>query len=219
MFLQIFNIIKNIMEDDNKLVTLSDLEKDDEIITAWDNKEIVETQKNKMEKLKQLRFNTIPDEVIDNALAEIIHTTSWYNYENFKHNVNNIINGKIHVPFSLKAKDKESKKLDFWMLRTFVNVNKVPTISYNGKEYSKKEVYLSKQFNNTLRKYCKDTLKDEVQFYTYISSPHGTGQKLDLDKLSQNDKMILSVKGDSNPDDLILFQFKKKTPEVYIGKI
>lgn len=205
------------MEDDNKLVTLSELEKEDKIVTKWD--EDTTHLKEKMEKLKQLRFNKIPDEVIDLALLQIIADTKWYDYGSFKYITNYVINGSFpHVPFSLRARNKENGQLDFWMLRTFVNVEKDPKFKCGEKEYNKKEVFLSKQFAHALKKYCKETLKDEVQFWTYTTSQFGTEQKLDLDKLSKNDKILLNIRGDSNPDDLILFQFKKKNPEVYIGK-
>jgi hypothetical protein len=122
------------------------------------------------------------------------------------------------VPFSLRARNKETGQQDFWMIRTFVNVEKDPKIKFNDKEYNKKEVFLSKQFAHALKRYCKETLKDEAQFWTYTNSQFGTEQKLDLTKLSQNDKNLLCSRGDSNPDHLILFQFKKKSPEVFIGK-
>lgn len=205
------------MEDDNKLVTLSELEKEDQIITKWD--EDTTHLKEQMEKLKQLRFKQLPDEVINLALQQIINDTKWCDYESFKLITDHIINGSFpHVPFSLRAKNKENGQLDFWMLRTFVNVEKDPTFGHIYGEYNKKEVFLSKQFAQALKKYCKETLKDEVQFWTYTTSQFGTEQKLDLDKLSQNDKILLSIRGDSNPDHLILFQFKKKSPEVYIGR-
>jgi hypothetical protein len=205
------------MEDDNKLVTLSELEKEEKIITKWD--ENIEPLKEQMEKLKQLRFKRLPDEVIDIAINQIVNNNKWYDYESFKLGIDSIINGSFSpIPFSLRAKNKETGKLDFWMLRTFVNVEKDPKFIFNNKEYNKREVFLSKQFVQTLKKYCKETLKDEVQFWTYTNSQYGTEQKLDLDKLSQNDKILLNIMGDSNPDHLILFQFKKKSPEVFIGK-
>lgn len=205
------------MEDDNKLVTLTELEKEDQIITKWD--EDLGNLVSQMEKLKEMRFSFIPDEVINKALQPVVGD-KWYDYESFKNNVFGILHGAVPVePFSLRARDKETGQLDFWMLRKFVNVEREPKFEHEGKLYNKREVYLSKQFGHTLKRYCKETLKDEVQFWTYTTSQHGSDQKLDLNKLSQNDKILLSVRGDSNPDHLILFQFKKKNPEVYVGVV
>lgn len=204
------------MEEDNKLVGLVDLEKEEHIPTKWDD--VTEDLKTQMQKLQKLRFNVIPNDILDQAMNEIIIHTDWIDYENFKESVKNILEGPVPVPFSSKVRDKETGNMDFWILRTFINVKRNPVFINEFKEYNKREVYMSKEFSSKLRKYCKDVLKDEVQFWIYTNSPYGTGQKMDISKLSQNDKTILTIRGDSKTDELILFQFKKKNPEILVGR-
>jgi ribonuclease HII len=112
------------------------------------------------------------------------------------------------------------------MLKTFINVNKIPFFineekmedgTTEVKKYNKREVFLSKQLDNALKQYCRETLKNETQFWKYTNIPSNSIHKINIDKLSLYEKNILNTKGNSNLDDLILFQFKKKN-EIYIKK-
>jgi hypothetical protein len=205
-------------EEDNKIVTLADLEENDEtekVVTQWDSKDKIKYASENMEKLKNIKFENYPQNVLDLAMFEILDGIGWTDYVTYKNNVENIING-IKYPFCLRTKDKLSRKLDFWLVRTFINFSKFPTYNIEDKVYKKKEVLVSKQFNNCLRKYCKEQLKDEVQFWFFTGTLNGE-QKLDMSRFSSTDMILLSSRGDGNPDDLIMFQFKKKTREIMVG--
>lgn len=208
------------MEEDNKLVTLADLdeieETDEKVVTLWDSGDIIRYANENMEKLKKIKFKNYPQSVLDMAMSEIFDGIGWNSYHAYKNNVENIVNG-VRYPFCLRTKDKLSGKLDFWLVRTFINFAKFPTYTIEDKVYKKKEVLVSKQFNNYLRKYCKEQLKDEVQFWFFTGTLNGE-QNLDMSRFSNADKILLNSRGDNNPDDLILYQFKKKNNEIMIGK-
>lgn len=207
--------------DDNKLVTLEDLE--EKIVTEWDNEDKVSYAKENMEKLKKMKFNNFSETVLNMALHEVLSNAGgWTNYDGFNRHVNSIVHGH-QVPFSMLTIDKVTGVRDFWLVRSVVNVVKYPEYIVGGengeveKRYNKKTVLMSKQFLDYLRKYCKEVLKDQVQFWIF-SHDLGGQQHLDMNKFSASDKVLLANRGDNNPNDILMFQFKKKVPEVMVGR-
>jgi hypothetical protein len=204
------------MEDDNKLVTLEELEEEEKVVTEWDNVDKLKYSKDQMDKLMQVKFVSYSQEVIDTAIGEVLRSVGFDEYESFRYTIDSILTG-TRIPFSLRTKDKLTGNMDFWLVRTFINVQKNSVIVHEEKEYNKKEVLVSKQFCDTLRKFCKEQLNDEVQFWFFTTGMEGA-QNLDMSKFSNSDKTLLSARGDNNPDDLILYQFKKKHHEIMVGK-
>jgi len=78
---------------------------------------------------------------------------------------------------------------------------------------------MSHQFCNELRDYCRTILRDEVQFWTFTGS-YRNKQHLDIEKLSADDMNSLrDIVKETNPNNLVMIQLKKKSSEVYVGKI
>ncbi len=201
------------MEEDNKLVTIDELK--DKVVNNWCDPEKLELLKNQMESLKKVRFNYYDEKVITFAVNDILNKLKWNNYEEFKNEVDVILSGK-RIPFAIKTKDKNTGKFDFWLLRIFVNTLREPVYEVDQIQYNKKSVLLSKQFNDALRKYCKETLKNEVHFWCF-SGDSNSERQLDFSKFSSYDKELLIKNGDNNIENLLMFQFKRKNQEVMLG--
>ena len=108
--------------------------------------------------------------------------------------------------------------MDFWLIRAFVNVG--PSNEFYEVEsvkYNKRDVLMSKQFCDFLRDYCRNQLKDEVQFWVFTGT-YKNKQHLDMKKLGPNDIRALESIGETNPDNLVLVQFKKKIAEIIVGR-
>lgn len=121
------------------------------------------------------------------------------------------------MPFTLKIKDKFTNKWNFWIVKSFVNVNskfyKIDTEGESSISFPKKNVLMSKQFTDYIRDYCKNTLLDQVQVWIFTGSYVGR-QHLDLSKVNKDDLDLLDTK---DPNDLVMVNFKRKVPEVHIG--
>jgi hypothetical protein len=221
-------------QDENHLITASDLEEDEvkepELEpNLWDSKELLESLAKDMDVLGGIRFKkqVLSTEVLDLALKEVLKSVGWDNYQNFCDTVYDILNGPrngpTRVPFSVKTRDKLTNRMDFWLVRSFIHVDEENS-EYKAEpdsteSFSKKTVLMSREFSSHLRTYCKDVLKDEVQFWVFTGSYKGK-QHLDLTKFNDSDIKRLQNGGKKlNPDNLIMIQFKKKAPEVIIGKI
>jgi hypothetical protein len=204
-------------EDDNKLVTIKDLA-DPEVKTLWSDETILEQLKQEMDKLSKVRnsHNTVPQEIIVRALAEVLTELGWSDYATFLNSVNKVLNNPRNIPFSVRTKDIKTGKNDFWLMRIFINNG---VYVDENRTYSKQNVLLSRQFAKYLRDFCKTELRDEVQFWTFAGK-YNNNQHLDLSKLKPFElKLLQEIKGDIDANNLIMFQFKKKTPEVMVGNI
>jgi len=205
-------------EEDNKVVDSEDLNSEHEEVTnIWSNKNTLNALAEEMAKLSKVKFNVeqIPEKVIIKAIAEVLSNVGWTSIEGFHKTIDTILYCPPRIiPFSIKAKDKNTGKNDFWILRTFIDIKQQYEV--DGKKYNKQNILMSRQFCNSLREYCRTELNDRVQFWTFTGSYTGK-QNLDMTKLSQSDiKLLDQMFGETNPRNLVMFQFKKKVPEVYI---
>lgn len=200
-------------DDDNCLVTKETIDKS---INLWNDKERLVKLQKEMEMLSKIESptNEYPKEVIAVAMEEVLNTLKWDDYSTFQNIVNTILTGpRNKIPFSMKTRDKRTGKLDFWLLRIFL---KVGEYSVDDKVYDKRDVLMSRQFCDYLREFCRTELKDQVQFWTFTGT-YRNKQHLDMSKLTQDDQNQLKLMGEVDPNNLVMFQFKKKVPEVYIG--
>lgn len=205
-------------DDDNRLVTAADLKDDGTddaaVATKWDDKDTLSQLEKEMEQLSKLRMtkNTIGDDVIDMAMNDVIGALGWGTYAQFKNTVTRILTSHRadRIPFSVRTKDQQTGQMDFWLIRSFVH-------GVSGGEYApginKKSVLMSRQFSDKLRNHCRTQFNDEVQFWIFTGSYKGK-QHLDISKLNQCDIDIL---GNVDSNDIVMVQFKKKTPEVMVG--
>ena len=208
-------------EDDNKLVTAEDLEGNTETPKAnlWDDPEVLKTLSEEMESLGKVRFKKVEytEAILTKALAEVLGDLGWKGLETFRETVSDILrgprSGPNRIPFSLKTRNIRTSKMDFWLIRSFVKVDESYYSDDEGNTIPKKTVLMSRQFNNFLRGYCRNVLNDEVQFWSFTGSYKGK-QHLDLTKLVPSDIELLP---DQNPNNLVMVQFKMKTPEVMVG--
>ena len=210
------------MEDDNKLVTLEQLSKehDNNIKTIWDNEEIINELNSQMEMLSKVKFTPYSTDVLNAAKNEILGCLGWTTKENFEGVILKILKGE-KIPLSLRTKDKTTSNLDFWLQRCVFDTSKDQFYNVNDVQYSKSDVLLSKQFSDFLKKYIKEEFGDRVQFWCFSGSIISGEQILDVSKFSKEDiKYIQRIceKEDFNPKSLIMFQFKKKIPEVIFKK-
>jgi len=210
-------------KDDNKVVTAADLEEETIPIISnlWSDPERLNKLASEMRAITKVRIvrETYPEDVLLKAMAEVLTTVGWYDYEQFSKTIHRILTGPPRsVPFSVKTRNARTGKMDFWLIRAFINVtddNQEYVI--DEKNYNKKDVLMSKQFCEFLRQYCREQLKDEVQFWAFTGTYKGK-QQLDMSKLTQSDINALESIGETNPDNLVMFQFKKKSPEVMVGR-
>lgn len=217
------DVVDEVVDDDNELVTAEDLEATDDhptIVSKWDDSNLIKNLQEQMDKLKGLHFKKAKytDTILTMAMAEVLADLGWKSHQDFRNTVQNILqgprNGPDRVPFSLKTRNKLTGRMDFWLVRTFVNVGYGQVYQdEEGNVIPKKDVLMSRQFSDFLRSYCRDQLKDEVQFWVFTGSFKGR-QHLDLNKLVHADRQLLP---DQNPNNLVMVQFKMKTPEQMIG--
>lgn len=186
----------------------------------WNNVEMVQKLDAEMEQLNHLKFssNLYPESVLIQALNEVL-PQEWRTFEGFVQYTNRLIYSKKvdRMPFTLKIKDKFTNKWNFWIVKSFVNVNskfyKIDTEGESSISFPKKNVLMSKQFTDYIRDYCKNTLLDQVQVWIFTGSYVGR-QHLDLSKVNKDDLDLLDTK---DPNDLVMVNFKRKVPEVHIG--
>lgn len=186
----------------------------------WNNTEIIEKLDSQMDQLNNLKFssNMYPESVLIQALDDVI-PNEWRTFEGFGQYTNRLIYSKKseRMPFTLKIKDKFTNKWNFWIVKSFVNVNnkfyQVVTEDESSLSFSKKNVLMSKQFSDFVRTYCKDTLRDQVQVWIFTGSYVGR-QHLDISKVNSDDLELLDT---TEPNDLVMVNFKRKVPEVLVG--
>jgi len=156
---------------------------------------------------------TYSEAVMMKALAEVLGSLGWYDFEQFSNMVDLILNGPPRsVPFSYKTKNVQTGEMDFWLVRIFINIS--PDYEVEEVVYNKKEVLTSKQFSDFLRQYCREQLEDKVQFWTFTGTSSGN-QHLDMTKLNRYDISLLQdTIGETNGENLVMIQFKKKLPFV-----
>jgi len=154
-----------------------------------------------------------PEAVLLKAIAEVLATVGWYDYEQFNKTVRRILTGPPRsVPFGVRTKDQRTGKFDFWLIRGFVNVANEPHYEVEDVKYDKLSVLMSWQFRDYLNDYCRHQLNDEVQFWTFTGTYKDT-QQLDMSRFYPNDlDLLLATVGDTEADNLVMFQFKKKKP-------
>jgi hypothetical protein len=216
-------------DDDNKLVTSSDLVSEPEVeqeekpaSSLWSDPDRLKQLATEMQALTKVRIvrEKYSEAVLLKAMAEVLTSVGWYDYTQFTNTIRRILTGpRNSVPFSVKTRNQRTGKMDFWLIRAFINVDTPENKNYSvdGKDYNKRDVLMSKQFCDFLRDYCRTQLKDEVQFWAFTGTYKGK-QQLDMSKLAPSDISALESIGETNPDHLVMFQFKKKTPEVMVGK-
>jgi hypothetical protein len=212
---------ESIEEDDNKLVSQKDLDQDETPIKSlWSDPNRLSKLRQEMEVLSKVRIpvEELPEDVILKAMAEVLSQLGWCDYESFSATIKQILTGPPKsIPFAVKTRNQRTGKMDFWIIRVFVNIgDSNKEYEFNGKGYSKKEVLMSRQFCNYLRDFCRTELHDEAQFWTFTGS-YNNKQHLDMSKLNQNDIAALRQIGETNPNNLTMIQIKKKSPEVYVG--
>lgn len=181
----------------------------------WENVEVLEKLDKQMDVLYSLKFssNMYPDQVMGMALNEVL-PRNWETYEGFSNYINKLVYSKKddRMPFTQKVKDKFTGKWNFWIVKSFVNVNDKFYV-HNGVQYPKKAVLMSKQFNDYLRDFCKLMLNDNVQALTFTGSFTGR-QNLDMTKVNKNDLVLLDT---VDPNDLVMVNFKRKVVETLVG--
>ncbi len=107
--------------------------------------------------------------------------------------------------------------MDFWLIRVFIVVGENnKDYEFDGKKFNKRDVLMSRQFCENLREFCRTVLRDEAQFWTFTGT-YKNKQHLDMTKINHNDMVALQEMGETDPNNLVMFQIKKKTAEVYVG--
>jgi hypothetical protein len=212
-------------EDDNKLVTRDDLENvprtDSPVAKSlWSDSDRLSKLRAEMQVLSKVRIpvEDLPEEVVLKAMAEVLSELGWSDYGSFNRTIKRILTGPPKaVPFGVKTRNQRTGLMDFWLIRVFVIVGESnKEYEVDGKCYSKRDVLMSHQFCDYLRDFCRTELHDEAQFWTFTGS-YKNKQHLDMSKLSLDDMNALRQIGETNPNNLCMFQFKKKVPEVYVG--
>jgi len=150
-----------------------------------------------------------PDVVLSQAMDEVLSQIGFLNYSQFSRTVELIVQG-VKFPFAMRTKNMRTDKMDFWINRTFINIKKTPTYTFDGKDYDKLKLLMSEQFYDYLSDYCRMELKDEAQFWAFTGT-YTNKQQLDMTRLSSSEIENLKLMGETNPDNLVMFQFKKKT--------
>jgi hypothetical protein len=214
---------KVIDEDDNKLVTQEDLDKQDDADvkpSLWSDSDRLAKLRAEMQVLSKVRIpvEQIPEVVILKAMAEVLAELDWTDYGSFNKMIRCILTGPPKsVPFAVKTRNTRTGKMDFWLILVFIPISG-PNSDYefDSKKYNKRDVLMSHQFCDYLRDFCRTQLKDEAQFWTFTGS-YRNKQHLDMTKLNKDDMAALRQMGETNPSNLVMFQFKKKVPEVYVG--
>lgn len=204
-------------DDDNKLVTLEDLV--EPMTNLWEDPVRLEKLRKEIKVLTKIRIlpGQFPETVIVAAMTEVLSEVGWSDYNSFRNVVNRILTKPRHsVPFAKKVRDKLTGRMDYWLIRAFIDV-KGNYEAADGSKFSKKEVLMSRQLCEYLREFCHTELKNEVQFWTFTGSGEDK-QKLDISRLNPYElETLTTLIGETDADNLVMFQFKKKTKEVYVG--
>ncbi len=186
---------------------------------SWKDTEIIEKLDSQMEQLNGLKFSTnmYPQSVLIQALDEVL-PSEWKTIEGFAQYTNRLIYSKKseRMPFTLKIKDKFTNKWNFWIVKSFVNINNTwykVTENESSVSFPKKNVLMSKQFSDFIREYCKNTLQDQVQVSIFTGSYEGR-QHLDMSKVNKDDLKLLDT---TEPNDLVMTNFKRKVSNVMVG--
>lgn len=214
-------------EDDNQLVTREDLEERevDKVETVksslWSDPDRLAKLRQEMQILAKVRIpvEPLPEEVILKAMAEVLAELGWSDYRSFNSTIKRILTGPPKsIPFAVKTRNQRTGKMDFWLIRVFINIGESnKEYEFDGKKYNKRDVLMSHQFCDYLRDYCRTELHDEAQFWTFTGS-YRNKQHLDMSKLNADDMAALkNGLGETNANNLIMIQFKRKTAEVYVG--
>lgn len=214
-----------VVDDDNKLVTRSDIEAvaTTSASTApksyWSDPSRLDKLRQEMQVLSKVRIPTekLPENVLLKAMAEVLSELGWHDYTEFSQTIRRILTGPPRsVPFAVKTRNQRTGKMDFWLIRVVINVgDSNKEYDVDDKKYNKRDVLMSRQFCDFLRDFCREQLKDEAQFWTFTGTYRGK-QHLDMSKLPQDDLDALAKLGNSDPNDIVLIQFKRKSSEVYI---
>jgi hypothetical protein len=221
---EVTSVTSETIEDDNKLVTRDEIDSNEEETLKpnfWSDPERTNKLEQAMELLAKVRIPSvkIPEDVLLAALVEVIGQLGWKDYANFSQTIRSVLTGRSQIPFAQKTRNQRTGKMDFWLIRVFINVgdgNK--DYEFSGKKYNKVDVLMSRQFCNYLRSYCSDKLKDEAQFWAFTGSYNGK-QHLDMSKLKQDDMNALVTEfGEIDSNNLVLIQFKHKSAEVFVGR-
>lgn len=212
------------VDDDNKLVTRADLEKaadPEPPKSLWADADRLARLQKEMSALAKVRIPTepLPEGVVLKAMAEVLADLGWVDYRAFSSTISKILRGPPKsVPFAMKTRNQRTGKMDFWLIRVFINVGETnKEYVVDDKRYNKRDVLMSRQFCDFLRDYCRTQLKDEAQFWTFTGT-YRNKQHLDMGKLNEDDLAALRQIGETDPNNLVMIQFKKKTPEVMVGK-
>jgi hypothetical protein len=211
-------------KDDNTLVSATDLKssppKAAPIENMWSDPDKLSRLASEMEILENVKMtkNVYPENVIIKAVADVLGKVGWNDYDKFSTTVNKIVNGPPYtVPFSTKTKNKRTGKFDFWIMRTYITIGPDVTYDVDNQKYPKKDVLMSRQFSDSLKDYCRNQLNDEVQFWVFTGASNGK-QRLDMSRLHTGEIARLRSMGETNPNNLVMVQFKKKSPEIFIGE-
>lgn len=211
-------------DDDNKLVTRADISSSSpKKKSLWSDTDRLSKLRTEMQILSKVRIPVVqlPEEVILKAMAEVLSEIGWSDYSSFNKMIRRILTGPPKsVPFAVKTRNQRTGKMDFWLIRVFVPVgdSNKEYIADDGKKFNKRDTLMSHQFCDNLRDFCRTELHDEVQFWTFTGS-YKNKQHLDMSKLHPDDLSALKQMGETDPNNLVFFQFKKKVPEVYVGAV
>lgn len=195
------------MNEDNNLVSANDLK--DNIESLWNDKKYLNEVESDMNKLKNVRFKegVINEEIISKAFKDVLGHLKWNSYDDFKESISKI------------TKDGTFKRIERngWVIDSFVNTTGFYIDKTTGNSYIKKKVILSNEFSSYLRKYCKEVLKDEVQFKYFIGGSNGNS-RLNIDLLPEKCLKEYNQKySNVNQKNIIMFRFRHKYPEIYVG--
>jgi len=218
-------------EDDNKLVTREDLDTNADSLadtpvvatkSLWSDSDRLSKLRAEMQLLAKVRIpvEEVPEEVILKAMAEVLSELGWSDYTSFSRMIKRILTSPSKsIPFAMKTRNQRTGMMDFWLIRVFIPVGGAnKNYEVDGKFYSKRDVLMSRQFCDYLRDFCRTELRDEAQFWTFTGS-YKNKQHLDMAKLSQDDMAALRQMGETDPNNLVMVQMKKKSPEVYVGGV
>lgn len=214
--------IVQVDEDDNKLVTRDDLNNESTPTedNLWSDPDRLAKLRQEMQVLSKVRIPTeqLPEDVILKAMAEVLAELGWSDYASFNKTIRQVLTGPPRsVPFAIKTRNQRTGKMDFWLIRVFVNIGDAnKEYEVDDKKYNKRDVLMSHQFCDYLREFCRTQLHDEAQFWTFTGS-YRNKQHLDMAKLNQDDMAALRQIGEIDPNNLVMFQFKHKSAEVYVG--
>lgn len=236
------NVVEEI-KDDNVLVKKRGIKETDVVAVTrtnwgWNDPSKLEKLRNEVKLLQKTKKpHKIPEDVLIKAISLVLEELGWIDdqddgngggitaHQKMTVDTRNIINNSRNKPsFSKLTTDKNSKTLDFWLIKVFVKTNDEDFVCEgHGHTYKKKDVLMSNEFCTSFKNYCKSKLQDQVQFWCFSSDSSGKKQLL-ADKIEKNEWKTLEEKHKdknirNNIGDFVMIQFKKKIPEVMVGKV